>query len=158
MTTSSENITLASDAAVLTTLRALTAGPPGSIADARDAADRQATHLRDLLPSASDQMAASLTGLVPSIVITSIDTMPVAGTSFWAGGHWHIHIRASDPTATQALTVLHQLKHIIDHPLRHQTTALSNVDWETLADRFAGRVLARTPRPVVMSGERTHTR
>jgi hypothetical protein len=154
MNTTSDNTTLASDAAVLTALRALAAGPPGSIADALDAANRQAALLRDLLPGSVGQILTSLTGLIPSIMIEHIDDIPVPGISFWATGHWHIHLRASDPAGTQSFTVLHELKHIIDHPIRQRATGLSSVDWEALANHFAARVLAREPSPVTMSGER----
>jgi Zn-dependent peptidase ImmA (M78 family) len=153
MNTTSDT-TLASDAAVLTALRALAAGPPGSIADALDAADRQATHLQGLLATTASLTATSLTRLIPSIMIEHIDDIPVPGISFWATSHWHIHLRASDPAGTQNFTMLHELKHIIDHPLRQRATGLSSVDWEALANHFAARVLAREPSPVTMSGER----
>jgi hypothetical protein len=143
MNTTSEDTTLASDAAVLSALRALAAGPPGSIADALDAADRQATHLQGLLATTASLTPTSLTGLIPSIMIEHIDDIPVPGTSFWATGRWHIHVRASDAADTQTFTVLHELKHIIDHPLRRRTTGLSSVDWEVLANHFATRVLTR---------------
>jgi Zn-dependent peptidase ImmA (M78 family) len=61
----------------------------------------------------------------------------------------HIHIRASDPVDNQAFTVLHELKHIIDHPLRRRATEFSSVDWEALANHFAMRVLTLSPRQVV---------
>lgn len=155
MTTRSENITLTSDVGVLTALRALAAGPSGSIADAHDTANRQATHLRGLLPNTSDQFPASLTGLIPRILVAYIDTMPVPGSSFWATGHWHIHIRASDPAATQTFTVLHELKHIIDHPLRrHLANPTSDIDWEAVANHFARQVLAREPIPTGVGGTR----
>jgi hypothetical protein len=142
MNTTSDT-TLASDAAVLTALRALAAGPPGSIADALDAADRQATLLQSLLPNTVGLTPTSLTRLIPSIMIEHIDDIPVPGISFWATGRWHIHLRASDAADIQSFTVLHELKHIIDHPIRQRATGLSSVDWEALADHFADRVLMR---------------
>jgi hypothetical protein len=154
MTTTSNHMTLASDVAVLTALRALTPEPLGSLADALDMADRQATHLQRLLANQSQRTSTSLTDLMPSIVVEHIHDMPVPGTSFWGNGQWHIHIRASDPVDFQTFTTLHQLKHVIDQPLRRRTATLSDVDWEALANHFAVQVLTRMPRPIVMSGER----
>jgi hypothetical protein len=154
MTTTSNNTALASDVAVLTALRALAPESPGSITDALDTADSQATQLQSLLANQSRQVSTSLTDLMPSIVAGHIHDMPVPGTSFWANGRWHIHIRASDPVDFQNFIALHQLKHIIDHPLRRRTTALSDTDWEALANHFAMRVLTLSQRHVVTSGER----
>lgn len=145
MTTTSHNTTLASDVAVLTALRALTPEPLGFLTDALDTADRQATRLQRLLANQSQRISTSLTDLMPSIVVEHIHDMPVPGTSFWGNGQWHIHIRASDPVDFQTFTTLHQLKHIIDQPLRRRTTALSDSDWEALANHFAIRMLALTP-------------
>jgi hypothetical protein len=157
MTNTSENVTLASDAGVLTALRALAVGSSGSIADALDVANSQAGLLQDLLPGPTSRTPIDLADLIPSIIVEHVDGIPVPGISFWAGGHWHIHICASDPADTRDFTVLHELKHIIDHPLRRRASEFSSVDWETLANHFAAQVLTRTPRPIVMSGERRDT-
>ena len=139
------------DAGTLATLRALAAQPPRSIDDALRATDKQAAHLRSLLPDISGQALTSLTDLIPSIIIEHDDDIPAPGISFWAGGHWHMHTRASDPVDIQNFTVLHELKHIIDHPLRRRTTALSDIDWEALANHFAARVFAHTRHPASSS-------
>lgn len=152
--TSNTMTTLASSVAVLSVLRALAAGPPSSSAEALDVASKQAFLLQDLLTDSTNQIQVPLVTLIPDIVIEYIQDMPIPGTSFWGNGRWHIHICASDPTDFQSFTSLHQLKHIIDHPLRHATTALSDSDWEASADHFAVRLLTRAEHPIVVSGER----
>ncbi|HEU5156156.1 MAG TPA: hypothetical protein VFU43_04110 [Streptosporangiaceae bacterium] len=145
MTTTHSN-TLASRANALAELRALAAQPPTAIADAFEAAERQARLLRDRLPEPIDPITACLTDLMPTIRVDHVDNLPVAGISFWGRGQWHIQVRASDPIDVQTLTILHELKHIIDHPLRREYPDLFSDDgWEVLAYHFAVFVLAYEP-------------
>jgi hypothetical protein len=131
-------------AGLLATLRALAVQPSPSLPDLLHAADQQAELLRTLLPSSPEHTLKHLTHLIPSILVNYVNTLPVPGTAFWGNRTWHIHIRTSDPINVQAFTGLHELKHIIDHPLRHQCPApLNNNDWEALADHFAARMLTQ---------------
>ncbi len=85
-------------------------------------------------------------------LVDYLDTLPAQGISFWTTGQWRIHVRTNDPADVQAFTVLHELKHIIDHPLRRGTTgSLGNLDWEAVADHFAARVLSFSARRVTAS-------
>jgi hypothetical protein len=134
--------TLTPGSRALTALRALAGEPSESLTGMLGAADRQAQLLRNLLPVLGDQIPTHLTELIPIILIDYIDSIPSAGISFWARGQWNIHVRASDSVDCQTFTVLHELKHIIDHPIRRQQPDLiRDVDWEMLADHFASRVL-----------------
>lgn len=158
MTTTTDDVTLAPASGALAALRALSAEPAASIQDALRTAEAQAHLLRDrLLPVAPEQMAASLTNLIPSILVEHIDDMPVSGISFWGNGHWHIHLRARDPLDLQLFTILHELKHIIDHPLQRQGNSLSDADWEVCADHFATQVLTPRPSLITTAGGRRNT-
>jgi hypothetical protein len=141
-TTTTDDSIRDSGAGMLTAMRALAVGPVMSIADALNTTEAQAQLLRDRLPLRADQLGvADLISLVPGILVEHIDDLPVPGTSFWADGRWHIHIRASKPVDFQVFTAMHQLKHIIDHPLRRQPNSLSDAEWEALANHFARHVL-----------------
>lgn len=143
MTTTHDGNTLAPPANALADLRARANQPPAAIADAFEVADQQAQLLRRLLPHPVEQLPTRLPELIPTIRVTYVDDIPVAGTSFWALRSWHIHVRASDPADVQVVTVLHELKHIIDHPLRrHYPDLFSDSEWEAMADHFAASVLA----------------
>lgn len=145
--------TLAPPANILADLRALAVKPPASIADAFEAAECQAQLLRDLLPGRVDKIAARLTDLIPTIRIDQVEDMPAAGISFWGHGQWHIHVQASAPIDVQQLTLLHELKHIIDHPLRRQhPNLINNIGWEIVAYHFAVSVLAYEPNPTSIGG------
>lgn len=153
MTTTTDDSIRDSSAGTLTALRTLAAGPVMSIADALSATEAQAQLLRNRLPPRADHLGvADLISLVPGILVEHIDDLPVPGTSFWAGGRWRIHIRSSNPVDFQLFSALHQLKHIIDHPLRRQANSLSDGEWEALANHFARHVLviesAHITRPV----------
>lgn len=73
--------------------------------------------------------------------------IPVPGTCFPTANGWRIHISASLDPEAQLRTALHEMKHIIDHPVRSSgSTGLSNTDYEHLADYFADCVLAEIHR------------
>lgn len=127
----------------LTALRDLGREPASSMEAMRRIAAQQAGLLRELLPGPASQASTHLTSLVPNIVVESVARLPVAGITYWANRHWHVHVREDDSADERAFTVLHQLKHIIDHPIRRATAAFSSADWDVLAKYFAGAALAR---------------
>lgn len=146
MTTTTNGAMPTPSVGTLADLRAVAVEPSQSTTSMFDAADCQAWLLWRLLPIPATRIPARLSELIPSVLIEYIDNLPVPGTAFWGNGHWQIHVRAGDPVDVQAFTVLHELKHIIDHPLRGQPNSLGNADWEVLADYFAGQVLAQEAR------------
>ncbi|MFM9590293.1 ImmA/IrrE family metallo-endopeptidase [Streptomyces scabiei] len=111
----------------------------------RRIAAQQAGLLRELLPGPTRQTSIHLASLIPSIVVESVARLPVPGITYWANRHWHIHVREDDSADERAFTVLHQLKHIIDHPLRRAMTAFSDADWDALAKYFACHALVCEP-------------
>lgn len=156
--TARTNNTTSVSTGTLAVLRALAIEPSQPLIHLLHAAGDQAELLRRLLPTSPVLILEYLPVLFPSIVIEYVDTMPVPGISFWGNNRWHIHIRTSDPVDVRQLTALHELKHIIDHPLRRQQPdPLTDGDWEALADCFAAGVLAPKPRLVTALGERGDT-
>ncbi len=135
MTTTNDIGTLAS----LRTLAERESSP--SLIDLFHVAEQQARLLRELLATKADPLLIRLVDLIPSLCIDVLDAMPVGGTSFWGNERWHIHLRQGDPTDFHHFTVLHQLKHIIDYPLRQRLSMVKDGDWEAVADYFAIRAL-----------------
>jgi len=80
------------------------------------------------------------------IPISLMDHIPVRGTAFPTKNGWHIHISESLTPTAQLRVALHELKHVIDPPLRHngkhRAAGLSDADYEYLADLFVDYVLA----------------
>lgn len=108
----------------------------------RRIADTQARALRAALLGPTHQLPDYLSKMFPSIRVEPTPSLPVAGISYWAEHRWHIHVRATDSANERAFTVLHQLKHIIDHPLKQRPTQFTGAEWESLADYFAQQVVA----------------
>lgn len=144
-------LTHSQGAGVLAALRALVTGPYESLADVWQIAEAQARLFRDLLPTRDDWLPSIVTDLIPCIAVEQIDIIPVAGTAFWGRGHWSIHLRAADTADAQRFTVLHEFKHIIDHPLRGDSQ-LTTDEWEAAADHFARTVMARLPETLAVCG------
>lgn len=141
-------------AGLLTTLRDLGRTPARPMSAMRRTTAAQANVVKHALTSPVQQIPARISTLIPNIIVEIVADLPVSGITYWAHHRWHIHVREADPADTQAFTALHQLKHIIDHPLRQQQpTAFTEAEWETLADHFAHSVLAHIPGPTPASTE-----
>jgi hypothetical protein len=136
MTTTNTSGTLAS-------LRTLAEREPSSsLIDLFHVAEQQAQMLQKLLAATTSPLLVRLSDLVPALCIDVLDAMPVSGTSFWGNERWHVHLRQGDPIDAHHFTALHQLKHIIDYPLRQRLDTVKDGDWEAVADYFANQVLA----------------
>ncbi|MBV7699915.1 hypothetical protein [Streptomyces sp. TRM70350] len=127
----------------LAALRTIGRRPAKSMNAMRHIANRQADLLGRLLPGTTHQVSAHVTSLIPTVVVESVARLPAPGITYWANRRWHIHVREGDSADERAFTVLHQLKQIIDHPIRRASAKFSDADWESLARHFACRVLAR---------------
>lgn len=142
--TTTTNIVPTPEAMTLTALRALAAKPPDSMADALQVAERQARLLHERLAKKPEPMAERLTALIPRLWVGYVSDMPIDGIAFWNGEQWIINLRANDAIEDQQFSMLHLLKHIIDHPLRRDNPRLfDDADWAALADHFAKRAMTR---------------
>ena len=132
---------------LLTCLRSLTPSHSQStFPEALWIAERQAARLVATL-------AASDHGVTEQILIAAMprlhvirDDLPVSGTSHWNGHRWVICLNRSDSPARQRFTLLHELKHVIDHGAaarlyRGSRLLTANRQAERAADYFAGCVL-----------------
>lgn len=126
---------------LLTTLRDIERSPADSMEDMRRIAEVQANTLRSALFGPIHQLPDYVSKMFPSITVEHVTDVPIAGVSYWSGQRWHIHVRRSDAAKERAFTILHQLKRIIDDPLRRQTKRFTESDWDALADCFARQVL-----------------
>lgn len=134
--------TSTSAASVLAQLRAFTQRPVARLEDLRRATRQQAALFHACLAAPLHQLPKRLNILTPSIHIKYVSNIPLAGISFWARNRWHIHVRASDALHEQVLTILKELKRIIDHPLHGRLDHITGYQWEELAVQFADDVVA----------------
>lgn len=108
-------------------------------------AGRQANALRELLHVEDDYIDTDAIASIARIQIDLVDDIPLSGASFWSGDTWHIHVRADEPITHRRFTVLHELKHILDHPVQHhvydERAFVCYGERELIADYFAACVL-----------------
>lgn len=108
-------------------------------------AAHQAAALRTLLGVRADRFNTDLVALLPRITVQHVANLPASGASFWGNGTWHIHLHADEPDTHRHFTVLHELKHIIDHPVQKnvydERAFVVYGEREIIADYFAACVL-----------------
>jgi len=131
---------------ILQQLRALVPDRRTTHIESLRIAERQARLLRELLDSHVDTFDTDLVKAIPRITIdTLIGEIPFSGASFWNGNTWHVHIRGEEPLTHQRFTILHELKHILDHPVQARIyddrAFVCYGERELIADYFAACVL-----------------
>lgn len=133
---------------LLTVLRDISRNHPDSMDGMRRVAEAQARVLREALLGPTRHFPEYISKMFPSIRVEHVTDLPAAGIAYWAEHRWHIHIRTTDSPEERTFTVLHQLKSIIDHPLRLQTAKFTAANWDSLANHFAQQVLAPRGKPI----------
>lgn len=129
---------------VLTQLRRVVPRRDGVTFDeALRIAELQAIRLQELLGT-QDVTETELSSL-PRIRIVR-EPLATSGSSHWNGHEWIICLNQTDSLARQRFTLLHELKHIIDHGDGHwlyrtNRTTSAEVMAERAADYFAGCAL-----------------
>lgn len=130
---------------VLRDLRALTPDRTLSHIESLRLAEHQATGLRQLLGVAHDRFPIQLIRQIPHISIRTVSDLPVSGLTFWGEHTWKIQVRADESLIHRRFTVLHELKHIIDHPLQghlyDERAYVATGERELVADYFAACAL-----------------
>jgi len=108
-------------------------------------AERQAAALRRMLDVTSDRFPVRCLRHIPRIQVRTVADLPVSGITFWGNHTWKIHIRAAESLVHRRFTVLHELKHIIDHPdrgrLYDDRAYIALGERELVADHFAACAL-----------------
>lgn len=130
---------------VLHDLRALTPDRPLSHVERLRLAERQATELRRMLGVTDDRFPIHLLRHIPRVCVRIIDDLPVSGLTFWGDHTWKIQIRSEESLIHRRFTVLHEFKHIIDHPvsarLYDERAYVAIGERELIADHFAACAL-----------------
>jgi Zn-dependent peptidase ImmA (M78 family) len=107
-------------------------------------ASKQAQHLLRALSPQPPVDVLNLITAFPSWNVLSEVRMPASGMTNWNStkGSWITLINATEPLTRQRFSVLHELKHVIDHPQRKSLQqVLSPQSIEELCDEFAALVL-----------------
>lgn len=134
---------------VLRRLRALIPARNCTFVESLVIAERQATRLSELTAMTGTPLSGvklSQIERLPRLRIVYADDLPVSGMSHWNGHEWILTISSSDSPARQRFTVLHELKHVIDHGASHRLYVgdrrhSAEEQAELAADYFAGCAL-----------------
>lgn len=130
---------------VLHTLRALVPDRRLSHLESMRLAEQQADLLRDILNVTDDTFPAAMIEQIPFITVKLVPELPVSGLAFWGDHTWKIHLRAGEPVTRRRFNLLHEFKHIIDHPhqarLYDDRPHVAAGERELVADYFAACAL-----------------
>lgn len=108
-------------------------------------AELQAARLRELTNSTDTALAEEAIASLPRIRVVRRH-LPTSGMSYWNGECWVIALNENEPEARQRFTLVHEYKHILDHPTadrlyRDGYRMTASEQAERAADYFAGCVL-----------------
>lgn len=134
---------------VLASLRALAPTQAMTLDEALRLAERQANRLLELCGGPTVPVPSSIVTDQPRITVEHDPELPAhaaSGCSDWDKHRrtWVISLNPTEPRRRRRFTVLHEYKHIIDHPspgIRPSRYAYQRPVAEIVADYFAGCVL-----------------
>lgn len=104
---------------VLAILRGLVPDRHLSYGEALQIAELQANKLKEHFGIDSAEVPTELITELPRITVDYDPDMPVSGSAHWNGYRWVITLNSSEPPLRRRFSMMHELKHIIDHTTRH---------------------------------------
>jgi Zn-dependent peptidase ImmA (M78 family) len=125
---------------VLAVLRAIMPRRLLTTREAELVAELQANRLLELAGLPQAPIPNELVTELPRISVRLDPGLPVSGSAQWLSGRWLLSINASEPWTRQRFSLVHELKHVLDHPYVEQVYA-GEEQAEHLADYFAACVL-----------------
>ncbi len=127
-------------------LRQFNALHDGTEHAARAIAERQAQHLLDGLGIHHPAVPTSALVDLPRVRVDWVPALGASGSLKWCDGAWRVLVNADEPLSRQRFTIAHEIKHIIDHPMRECLLTevpleQRHVAIERCCDYFAGCLL-----------------
>lgn len=107
------------DHSLLAALRVLVPHRPMSLRAALRLAETQAEHLIRLTGLLGPPMPNEVITGLPRVRVLMERETPVSASTHWNGSHWIVVINGADSLERRRYSLAHELKHILDHPLRH---------------------------------------
>lgn len=86
--------------------------------EARAIAERQAHKIHELMRVTEAPFPEQAIEYLPRVEVRYIAARRLAGALSWRGGKWRILINRTDTWGRQRFSLAHELKHLIDHPMR----------------------------------------
>lgn len=131
---------------VLRDLRQLMPARPLRFAEAARIAELQANKLLEWRGVSGPPVPHDFVAKFPRVALETVYPMGVSGATAWSDGRWQIILNGAEPVVRQKFSAVHELKHIIDHPLAaiaypSAFDVSSSERQEQVADYFAACVL-----------------
>lgn len=123
---------------VLRTLRRLMPLRSLTPEEGRRIAELQANRLLAVSGVSGPAVPTEIVGELPRVQVFEDFDLPTSGSAHWDGANWVLTVKADEPLGRRRLSLLHEFKHVLDHPTRH---LVEPDQAERLADYFAGCVL-----------------
>lgn len=122
---------------VFKSLRSLMPQRVLSYAEALQRAEVQASRLLSLHGINTPGVPTEIVTELPRVRVAPDYDLPVSGAAHWDGYNWVISVNASEFELRQRFSVMHEFKHIIDHPTRHLIQGDKDLSAEDMAERVA---------------------
>jgi len=131
---------------VLKSLRSLMPHRVLSYAEALQRAELQANRLLSLHGVSRGPVPIEIVTELPRMRVEQRYDLPASGSAHWDGGSWVLTVNAAEFSLRQRFSVLHEFKHVLDHPTHHlihgdRRAVASERVTEKVADYFAACVL-----------------
>lgn len=132
---------------VLRTVRSLMPVRVLSYGEALRLAELQANCLLSLHQVSTPAVPIEIITEQPRIRVAQSYDLPASGSAHWDGNHWVITLNAAEYKLRQRFSIMHEYKHIVDHPTRHLIQGDRRLHLtadelaEKIADYFAACVL-----------------
>ena len=134
---------------ILKAIRSLMPNRTMSLFDARQRAEVQAMRFLALQGIESPSVPGEIVSELPKVEVVYVSDIPASGATHWEFGRWMICIDENDHPTRQRFSMMHEYKHVLDHPLgeyiapRMKNGMVEGHDLlaEQVANYFAGCVL-----------------
>jgi len=134
-------------ASVLKSLRSLMPLRVLSYNEALQRAELQANRLLSMHGVSRGPVPIEIITELPRLRVEESYDLPASGSAHWDGGSWVLTVNAAEFSLRQRFSVMHEFKHVLDHPTRHlihgdrRAGLASERVSEKVADYFAACVL-----------------
>ena len=146
---------------VLQSLRALMPARILSYPEALQRAELQASRLLALHEVTAPVVPIEIVSELPRVRIVQGFDLPVSGSAHWDGTYWVISLNASEYDLRRRFSLMHEFKHVLDHPTRHliQGDHQAKLDGDAMAEKVADYFAACVfmPKAWVKSAFCSHT-
>jgi Zn-dependent peptidase ImmA (M78 family) len=132
---------------VLRSLRGLVPQQRTTFLEALRVAELQAERLLVLLDIPAPPVPIGIITQIANIDVRLDSDLPASGSAHWESGRWIITLKSSDAMSRRRFSLMHELKHVLDHPARNAlygdtiNDPIAAYRAERGADQFAACVL-----------------